>query len=293
MKEPFIAWNPSKKSKHLLGLVDEILEDYQAQGYKLTLRQLYYQLVSRDIIPNQVKEYNSLGNVVSKGRLAGFIDWDMIEDRTRSPKENQHWDNPQQILDAAANGYYLSRWEEQKNYVEVWCEKDAVSNILQPVCSKWDVVFMANRGYSSQSAMYEAYKRLDAAEQDGSKVITILYFGDHDPSGIDMIRDISDRLGTFLRIGSLDSVIPVALTMEQVREYDPPENPAKVQDSRYESYAIKYGVSSYELDALEPSVLSKILEDAILEYVDVDEFHKVQELEDHDKQRLLDLSEKL
>lgn len=292
MKEKFTKWNPSVRSKSLLVTIENILNEYRAQGYRLTLRQLYYQLVSRDIIPNKVSEYNSLGNVVSRGRLSGFIDWDMIEDRTRTPSANQHWYNPKQILDAAANSYYRSRWEDQKNHVEVWCEKDAVSNILQPVCSKWDVLFMANRGYSSQSAMYEAYKRLNEKNEEG-KDITILYFGDHDPSGIDMIRDIADRLGTFLFIGTLDSVMPIALTMEQVREHNPPENPAKVTDSRYQSYAAQYGTSSWELDALEPSMLSEIVEEAILQYVDLKEFKKVEKLENNHKKKLLSLADKL
>ena len=295
MKEKFIEWNPSTRSLGLVKIINRILEEYREQGYRLTLRQLYYQLVARDIIANKVEEYNSLGNVVSKGRLSGLIDWEMIEDRIRVPTENSHWENPEQILKAASNSYYQSRWENQKNYIEVWCEKDAVSNIIQPICSKWDVLFMANRGYSSQSAMYDGYRRLDDKLAD-DKDIMVIYLGDHDPSGIDMTNDIKNRLGTFffcdknVKIGEVERI---ALNMNQVEEYNPPENPAKITDSRYNSYVQIYGISSWELDALEPSVLSKIAEDAIMRFIDLDEFNKVEKVEAKHKKNLLGLTKYL
>ena len=284
MKEQFINWKPSAHSMELLGHILKILALYREQGYRLTLRQLYYQMVARDLIPNTVRSYSSIGDLVSNGRLAGVIDWDMIEDRVRVPAINSHWESPAQILEAAASSYYRDRWAGQENHVEVWCEKDAVSNILEPVCRKWDVVFMANRGYSSQSAMYEAYNRLAAAQSDG-KENWIIYFGDHDPSGIDMTRDIIDRMGLFLEgQGSrFEGVQRIALNLDQVLEYRPPENPAKTTDSRYASYAAKFGESSWELDALEPSTLAKLAEEAILNHLDLEAFEEVEEYEEKHK----------
>lgn len=295
MKEQFIEWNPTRKSQALLEHVNTILYKYSNQGYSLTLRQLYYQLVSRSVIPNRVEEYAKLGNVVSKGRLAGMIDWRMIEDRVRSPKSNSHWDNPGQILRAAANGYYLDRWTNQDNYVEVWCEKDAVSNIIQPVCSRYDVTFMANRGYSSQSAMYDAYFRFFDAHEKGKK-IKIIYLGDHDPSGMDMDRDIKNRMEIFLdnimhEIGWDFPITRLALTMDQIENYQPPENPAKVTDSRYEGYRELFGESSWELDALEPSVLSTLVDITIQEYIDLNEFQRVAEKESAQKNMLKEIAD--
>lgn len=295
MKETFIDWRPSKRSQTLIVIANDILEEYRKQGYRLTLRQLYYQLVAKDVIANRVEEYNSLGNIVSKGRLAGLIDWAMIEDRTRTTQANTHWNNPGEILEAAANGYYRSRWEDQSNYIEVWCEKDAVSNIIQPVCEKWDVVFMANRGYSSQSAMHKAYKRL-FGKLTKRKKITVIYLGDHDPSGIDMTEDIKRRLGLFLsRTPDIlfEDVNRIALNMDQIEEYNPPENPAKITDSRYKNYAAVYGTASWELDALEPSVLSSVVEDAIMRFVDLKEFESVENVESAHKKKLLSLAKKL
>ena len=285
MKEQFIDWAPSSRSLELLRHISKILKLYKEQGYRLTLRQLYYQMVSRDLIPNTIRSYSSVGDLVSNGRLAGLIDWEMIEDRVRIPAKNSHWESPKEILEAAARSYYRDRWENQDAHVEVWCEKDAVSNIIAPVCRKLDVIFMANRGYSSQSAMYEAYHRLLDSQNVGKRN-WIIYFGDHDPSGLDMTRDIADRLGLFLEgeDGCFDGVQRVALNMDQVRRYRPPENPAKVTDSRFTAYAAQYGASSWELDALEPSVLAQLVEDAILEHIDLDAFQEVETLEDKHKE---------
>ena len=102
MKERFINWNPTGKSAALLSAIMDILEEYREQGYRLTLRQLYYQLVSRDLIANRTREYKRIGNIVNRARLAGYIDWSMIEDRVRIPAVNSHWDSPADILEAAA-----------------------------------------------------------------------------------------------------------------------------------------------------------------------------------------------
>lgn len=290
MKEAYKDWRPSESSGLLIKHINVILEDYAQQGYILTLRQLYYQLVSRGVIPNSQAEYNRIGNVVSRGRLAGLIDWAMIEDRVRIPQARAHWDSPKDIIEAAARSYYISRWENQQYYIEVWCEKDAVSNIIHPVCRKWDVTFMANRGYSSQSALYEASRRLYTAIKQ-NKFLEVIYLGDHDPSGIDMTRDIRDRLGMFLSSGgSFGMVYRLALNMDQVQQYNPPENPAKMTDSRFKSYVEVYGVSSWELDALEPKVLAKLVEDKIIERVNFDLWKEVEDEEEGDRKRLIKIA---
>jgi len=299
MIEQFIDWKPNRKSSALIESVNVVLDEYKRQGYHLTLRQLYYQLVSRDILPNNLKSYSMLGNVVSQGRLAGLIDWTMIEDRVRIPSTRQHWESPKQILEVAARGYYISRWSNQPTYIEVWSEKDAVSNILEPVCQHYDVLFMANRGYSSQSAMYDGYLRFKEA-MDNGKETALLYFGDHDPSGIDMTRDIGDRLGLMVNFDgylSVDDRIPfenverLALNLDQVKEYRPPENPAKMTDSRFENYRADFGTKSWELDALEPRVLASLLETAIVSYIDQDRWNECVAMEDQQRQKIVSLIE--
>jgi len=292
MKEAFIDWRPQDGTIDILGWTNKVMAEYEAQGYRLTLRQLYYQLVSRDVIANKVQEYKRLGNIVSNGRLSGLLDWAMIEDRVRIPALNAHWDSPKQIMEAAISSYYRARWDNQDTYIEVWCEKDAVSNIIEPICRKWDVLFMANRGYSSQSAMYDAYYRLLAAISN-RKQVQIIYLGDHDPSGIDMTDDIANRLGLFLTKKQdkiFNRVNRIALNMDQVEKYQPPENPAKITDSRYEKYVARFGESSWELDALEPRVLSDLVEEAILLHLNHDKWQETVDLEEQHKEKLRDLA---
>ena len=293
MKEKFDAWKPHGKSLVLIQKIQSIMDEYHNQGYALTLRQLYYQLVSRDIIPNNINEYKKIGHVVNHGRLSALLDWSMIEDRIRIPKGNQHWTDPKQVIDAAINSYYRHRWEGQEYYIEVWCEKDAVSNILEPVCRLYDVVFLANRGYSSQTAMYDASKRIQRNESMG-KTVKIIYLGDHDPSGIDMVRDIQERLGLFLNCPGkyFEDVNRLALNRDQVRRYNPPENPAKIQDSRYLSYVKKFGKSSWELDALEPKILHDMLTNLIKSFIDFNLWDQVIDLENEHKNKISELADK-
>lgn len=244
---------------------DELLDEYQQQGFRMTLRQLYYQLVSRDIIPNEEKSYKKLGVLVSDARLAGLLDWDAIEDRGRSPSSPFHWDGVDDVLrsiEETVAGYTLDQWRGQDCYVELWVEKDALAGVLQPLAHKHHVTLMVNKGYSSQSAMYESaqrfLRRMETTEDEGfDKIGVLFYLGDLDPSGEDMVRDIRERLAMF---GAKVEVYKIALTMEQVKLHKPPPNPAKVTDPRAAGYIAKYGNKSWEVDALPPPVLARIID---------------------------------
>jgi hypothetical protein len=271
MKELFITKRFGASALAMIETINAILDSYEAQGYDLSLRQLYYQLVARNIVPNTEKSYKNVGNLVSDARLAGLIDWDMIRDRGRVMIENSHWDSPAEIVRAAANSFRVDRWADQPNYVEVMVEKQALEGVLVPVCSELDVPFTANKGYSSSSAMYEAGKRFIRRSEEG-KELYVIYLGDHDPSGIDMSRDVGERMDLFLDIGPNDlggvNLHRVALNMNQVRELNPPENPAKITDSRARSYISRFGQSSWELDAIEPSALANLVRQAVTKLID-------------------------
>ena len=274
-KEKFESKNFQAKSLEVIETVNEILDEYAAQGFTLSLRQLYYQLVARDYIENSIKSYKRIGTIVSDARLAGLIDWDMIEDRARETSIPPAWDTPADIIQTAAAQFRLDRWKGQKNYIEVMVEKDALSGILKPVCRDLHVRFTANKGYSSSSAMYEAGKRIAAAAENG-KTPHLFYLGDHDPSGIDMTRDITERLQVF----SLDRLLKknidrLALNMDQVTKWQPPENPAKESDTRYAAYLVDFGASSWELDAVEPATLAGLVRDAVNSLIDRRQWDKI------------------
>lgn len=300
MKEQFITKNFGKDSLSMVQTINRILDDYSRQGYDLSLRQLYYQLVSRNIVPNTEKSYKNVGSLVSDARLAGLIDWDMIKDRGREVVSNPHWGTPANFIESVAPQYRFDLWKDQPAYVEVMVEKQALEGVLEPVCRSLDVPFTANKGYSSSSAMYEASKRfLTRAEQE--KDLYVIYLGDHDPSGIDMSRDVLDRLDLFIKtsltsLGRMlneDSGIAVkrvALNMDQIKELKPPENPAKVTDSRAAGYIRRFGHSSWELDAIEPAQLARLVTNAVTGLMDQKLFHANEKKQEKARKALLKFS---
>ena len=274
---PKIAYQPMTMGADRLALVDtcnDIIAEYQADGLMLTLRQLYYQLVSRDVIANKVQEYKRLGDIVNSARLAGLMDWSAIEDRTRELVYGSHWSEPEDILRACANQFRVDRWADQNVHVECWIEKEALSGVFERICASLDVGCFACRGYTSQSEMWSSAMRFVKKIREG-KYVTVLHFGDHDPSGIDMSRDILDRLRMFVahHVGEESAaealtIKRLALNMDQVREYNPPENPAKATDSRFASYQAEFGDSSWELDALNPRTLSALVRENVMAVCD-------------------------
>lgn len=259
----------------------EIVADYASQGLKLTARQLYYQFVSRNIIANTEENYKSLTGLLANARYAGHVDWDAIEDRGRVAAIPLEFDNIKHRVTSALRNYRLKRWADQPNYVELWVEKQALAGVLEPLADEFHVTLMVNKGYSSASAMFDSAQRFKARN---GKELALFYLGDMDPSGEDMVRDIESRLIEF-EVTNL-RVEKVALTMDQVREHNPPPNPAKKTDSRFKNYEEKHGNQSWEVDALPPAVLQQLIRDALESALDRDLWEDVLAKEETDKDRL-------
>ena len=250
---------------------DEIIQEYQEDGLNLTLRQLYYQFVSRDLMANKQSEYKRLGSIINDARLAGHIDWDAIEDRTRGKKSNTHWKDPGHIINACRWSFQLDRWEGQPYRPEVWIEKEALSGVISSICDELDVTYFACKGYASASEMWRASRRFKKY-RDQNQIPIIIHLGDHDPSGLDMTEDIWKRQDIF--IGDM-KVNRIALNFDQIEEYRPPPNPTKLTDSRAKEYMNQYGNSSWELDALEPRVIRQLIRDTVTPLIDQDKMDVV------------------
>ena len=296
MKKCYTDKRFGRTALELIGIINEILLDYAREGYDLSLRQLYYQLVSRNIVPNTERSYKNIGNLVSDARLAGYIDWEMIKDRGREMVQCSHWGSPSEIVRACAQQFRIDRWANQPAYVEVMVEKQALEGVLIPVCRLWDVPFTANKGYSSSSALYEAGRRMLKRLEAGQRVV-VVYLGDHDPSGIDMSRDVLDRLSLFTEVSEDDEpglyVHRIALNMDQIEKLRPPKNPAKLTDSRADAYIRRFGESSWELDAIEPKKLSALVQNAIMVEVDEELWDKSGKEQEKHRASLLEMAEKL
>lgn len=252
-----------------------IIAEYTAEGYTLTLRQVYYQMVARGFIPNTQQSYSRLGDVISKARRAGMVDWLAIVDRTRNLRALSAWSSPAEIIEASAAQFRFDWWARQPTYVEVWFEKDALLGVFERAANRLRVPFFSCRGYTSDSEVWAAAQRLAAQGRRKAGGVVVLHFGDHDPSGIDMTRDIQDRLRLFGARGV--EVRRLALNMDQIEQYDPPPNPAKESDSRFEGYRDLYGSESWELDALEPRVLAALVNDEVDTLIDRAAWRRSQE----------------
>lgn len=291
-------WNTTKQE--VIGHIVEIVNEYQADGYTLTLRQLHYRLVAKNWIVNHISAYKKLGNILDDCRYGGVIDWDAIEDRGRVPYIPYAVKNVQHSLEDTIEQYRIDRQEGQKVHIEVWSEKDALSGILKRTTSKYHVKLAINKGYTSSSAIYSAYQRFLNKIAKEEKRVVILYCGDFDPSGLDMIRDISKRIRFMLRNGDAKDyfyyqdkdiddwfkIIPIGLTAEQIKKYKLPANPTKLTDSRAEKYIAKYGRTCWEVDALEPKVLTQIVDSNIAGRIDIPLFNKVVNRENRDIKEL-------
>ncbi len=216
--------------------------------------------MARDLIANRQTEYKRLGSIINDARLAGMLDWSYIVDRTRNLRANSHWSTPSSIIESVAYGYRNDLWANQPYRPEVWIEKDALLGVIEGVAIENDVPYFSCRGYTSQSETWRSGRRMKRYAQGGQTPL-VIHLGDHDPSGIDMSRDIEERLNMFSEYGV--EVRRIALNMDQVDQYGPPPNPTKLTDSRAQGYIADYGYDSWELDALEPSVLSALIQDEI------------------------------
>lgn len=261
MKIQYIEKSFTAESLKRIEIAEGIIEEYQRAGFVLTLRQLFYQFVARGLLENTERSYNNLKATLSDARLAGLIDWETIEDRTRNLESNSHWKNPGHILKVCAEQFEIDKWFSQPLRIEVWIEKEALAGVIADVCKENDVPYFSCRGYNSQSEMWRAGRRILDYIKARQEVL-ILYFGDHDPSGLDMDRDIYDRLKMFTQ--NRINIKRLALTMDQIDRYSPPPNPTKVTDSRAPGYFAMFGAESWELDALEPGVIVGLIEHEIL-----------------------------
>lgn len=256
------------KAQDTIDLANDIITEMDEQGYTLTLRQLYYQFVARDLLPNNEREYKRLGRLVTRARESGVMDWYAIEDRGRGAYGTPTEEDPERVVSGIEDGLVFDQWARQDSYLEVWVEKSALEGVIARPANRFHVTYMACKGYLSASEAWRAGLRFRKAVNNGKRPV-LIHLADHDPSGLHMTEDNKDRLRMFAETHGVE-VRRIALNMDQVEQYGPPPNPAKQTDSRFTGYANKYGTSSWELDALDPSVLDDLIEDTITEYLDQD-----------------------
>jgi hypothetical protein len=295
-KQEYKEFNFKVPTYKLIAVINDIVDEYLGGGYTLTVRQLYYQLVARDHIPNTEKSYKKIVETLNNARLAGLIDWDAIEDRTRSFVKRPSWSDGHSILSACASQFHMDMWEHQQTRVFVVVEKEALSGVVRKACHPYDVPFLSARGYPSVSVLRDFVESdllpIIRGRTGRRQDVAILHLGDHDPSGIDMTRDLDDRIQLFAGTAGMKiNLHRIALTMDQIEAENPPPNPAKQTDARFKDYQDKYGDESWELDALPPEYLNNLISEHVKPFIDPVVWTERQAEIENIKQRIKEVAE--
>jgi len=273
------------KSLRLLEHAQEIIEGYENA---ITLRQLYYQLVARQIIPNQQKYYTMLSRLCVIGRDEGILPEEAFADRLRQVDKWGSWLDLNDYMATVRKAYTKDKWEEQDAYLEIWTEKDALRGVITPITYHYDVALFVVRGQVSRTAIYQSYERY-AEKVDEGKDCYLFYFGDFDPSGLSIFNSLKERLVCFGDAGKYITFQRVALTPEQIAAYDLPSDPGKTSDHNYRRFVAEYGDNVVELDSLPPDALRELVRDSIRSVIDYEVFIHAQEIESEERRRLQEL----
>lgn len=257
------------------------------EGHPMTLRQVHYRIVGRGdtTYTNTRGDYNQLSKWLVRDRLDGLIPWAWIEDRLRKPRHVAMWEDLPGFVSAVRSSYRRDVWQDQPEYLEAWLEKDALSGIFSDVLRPYGVTLNVGRGFDSATSVKDAADRF--GDGDG---ITVLYFGDFDPSGEDMVRSFRARLGEH---GCFPEITKCALTFEDIERYDLPPDFTKATDSRRAAFVARYGDVAVELDALPVSVLRERIDGEVRSRMDLDALEVSRELERADRLRLEELLDRL
>jgi hypothetical protein len=252
----------------------------------MTLRQVHYRIVARadTTYTNTQGDYNQLSKWLVQERLSGGIPWEWIEDRLRKPRHVNMFEDLEEFVRAVRYSYRRDVWPDQPDYLEVFVEKDALSAIFEDALAPYGVTLNVGRGYSSWSSIKAAADRFD----EGG---TILYFGDFDPSGEDMVRALEESLANpdLPNGGSFPTIIKCALTPEDIDTYSLPPDFTKATDTRRAAFVERYGDVAVELDALPVAVLRDRIIHEVGARMDLEALESTRAAERDDKRRLNEL----
>ena len=251
----------------------------------MTVRQIFYRLVSRGIIRKDESEYkNVVCRLTAEMRKDGDLPFTWIADNTRWMRKPTTDHNLKSALKRTAEAYRRCVWDNMNCYVEIWLEKEALAGVVYDVTDVYDVPLMVTRGYSSLSFLYSAGSML----ADMEKPVYIYYFGDHDPSGKDISRVVESQLREFAPDTEINFELS-AVTPWQIQEYNLITRPTKKTDTRSKNFRGE----SVELDAIPPNELRSIVNNCIEQHITQDELKKLDTIEHYERHTLQSIIDNL
>ncbi len=280
------------QTNEVVRVVNELQE-----WWPLTLRQIYYRLVAGGRLENTRSRYNDLSKLIKQMRIDGMLPWDVMTDRTRRVSDKRGWADREDFVQEETRifleGYDRCYVQDQELYVELWCEKDALSQVFERVTWPYCIRTVTCKGYDSITFLNDFRRRARAA-MEREQVPVILYFGDMDPSGWQMLEATKQTLEEDFNLYGVD-YRRVALNPEQIVEYKLPHDPdaVKTTDSRCRSYVARFGDLAVELDALHPATLQSLARTAIESCFDMDAFREQMEIEKVERAKLAEIKERV
>lgn len=273
--------SPTKSKRRTKAQMQEVRDaiiDVVAEQYPMTVRQVFYQLVSRGVIEKTENEYKTtVCRLLGELRRDGSIPYHWIADNTRWQRKPDTYSGLGQMLRYSQQFYRRSVWDDQDCYVEVWLEKEALAGVLVDVTAEWDVPLMVTRGYPSISYVHEAALAIRAQ----GKPAYLYYFGDRDPSGVDIDRFVEEQIREIAPEVEL-YFERIAVNPYQIELYNLPTRPTKKTDSR----AKKFKGESVEVDAIPPDTLRDLCRQCIVAHIDYDAYKRMQAVEEAERDTL-------
>ena len=261
----------TRKVRSIMDAAIRVLTEYNDAGFSVTLRQLFYRLVSDGVLVNRVPDYRNLGRYINAAKESGEIDWDWVEDRTRFVRVRQRYRSTTQLLANAAQDWHIDFWEGQSVRPELWIEKDALLSIVAPVCHEFDVPYYSLRGWGRPSDKFDAARRFSQHADHGQRSL-ILHAGDYDPTGLSATQNVETEVSKYMRqlAGEFVDVRRIALDMDQIEQFNLAPNKIgedgdKSHESRWAGFvqANNGRRDTWELDALPPVALQDIIREEI------------------------------
>jgi hypothetical protein len=273
--------SPIKRKRRTRAEVDLIMAailDLLHEDNPMTVRQVFYRLVSQRVIEKTEQEYDgTVVRLLTRMRTMGLVPYEWIADNTRWQRKPKTYHSLDGMLNAQIQFYRRALWDEQEVYVEFWLEKDALAGVMYEITAPWDVPLMVARGFSSLSYLYEAAEAIKAA----GKPACLYYFGDHDPSGVMIPLTIERRL----REMAPDCDIQfsrVAVNPDQIEAMGLPTRPTKKNSSHFRGFEGE----SVEVDAIPPPLLRDMAAALILAHIDPQRLARTKQVEDLERETL-------
>jgi hypothetical protein len=269
-----------------LVLVEAIIKVFHEYKPPLTVRQVYYQLATRGLVPLSAQGYRQAQRLLLRVREEEIIPWEWFADRTRRRVQAPQWDDASDFVDTVRGAYRRDLWATQVDHVEFWLEKDALSAFVESVLNLYGVPLCVCRGFGSATFIHEAAAALNEISKDKY----VYYLGDHDPSGVSIETALRERLTEF---GADFNFRRLAVTLDDIRTFGLRPLEAKRSDSRYRSYVELHGDETIELDALPPNELRRRIREAVEAHIDSDEWERLRRIERVERDSIASMADAL